>query len=175
LVIAPDFHAGLGAARIDAALSAAPHLAPGLRYASVSFSKFELSNHSWSLYAMLNNPSRYRLAARRRRGQGLVEYALIIAGVALICVAGITMFGHKTSDMIDAVTVVLPGAHADDNGPIVSGQLVDLTPGSSGSGITIDLGAIQGETGTARLGNGQTGNSTGFSGLITDPSQSSGT
>lgn len=119
--------------------------------------------------------SHRRRFATHRRGQGLVEYALIIAGVALICVAGITVFGHKTSDMIDAVTVVLPGAHADDNGPIVSGQLVDLTPGGQGAGITVDLNAIQGETGTARLGAAQTGNATGFSGLITDPAQQTGT
>jgi Flp pilus assembly pilin Flp len=122
---------------------------------------------------MSNSASNVRLLACHRRGQGLVEYALIVAGVALVCVAGITMFGHKTSDMIDAVTVVLPGAHADDNGPIVSGQLVDLTPGSSGA-ISVDLNAISGENGTARLGNAQTGNAAGFTNLIVDPAQSSG-
>ena len=65
---------------------------------------------------------------RSRRGQGLVEYAMIIAGVALVAAVGITMFGHKTTDMIDAVAVVMPGAHTDDNGPITAGQLLELTP-----------------------------------------------
>ena len=48
---------------------------------------------------------------RNRKGQGLVEYALIIAGVTLIAAVGISVFGHKVGDMIDAVAVVLPGAH----------------------------------------------------------------
>ena len=53
---------------------------------------------------------------RNRKGQGLVEYALIIAGVTLICAVGIAIFGHKVSDMISATAVILPGAHTDDNG-----------------------------------------------------------
>ena len=40
---------------------------------------------------------------RNRKGQGLVEYALIIAGVALIGIVGITMFGHKVGDLIGTV------------------------------------------------------------------------
>ena len=47
---------------------------------------------------------------RNRKGQGLVEYALIIAGVTLICAVGIAIFGHKVSDMISATAVILPGA-----------------------------------------------------------------
>ena len=46
---------------------------------------------------------------RNRKGQGLVEYALIIAGVTLICAVGIAIFGHKVSDMISATAVILPG------------------------------------------------------------------
>ncbi len=46
---------------------------------------------------------------RNRKGQGLVEYALIIAGVALISAVAISLFGHKVSDMIGAVATVLPG------------------------------------------------------------------
>ena len=48
---------------------------------------------------------------RNRKGQGLVEYALIIAGVTLICAVGIAIFGHKVSDMISATAVILPGAY----------------------------------------------------------------
>ncbi len=57
-----------------------------------------------------------RKLIRNRKGQGLVEYALIIAGVALISIVGITMFGHKVADLIGVVAAVLPGAHTDDNG-----------------------------------------------------------
>jgi len=48
-----------------------------------------------------------RKLIRNRKGQGLVEYALIIAGVALIGIVGITMFGHKVADMIGTVAAIL--------------------------------------------------------------------
>ena len=53
---------------------------------------------------------------RDKKGQGLVEYALIIGGVALIAAASISVFGHKTTDIISAVAAILPGAHSGDNG-----------------------------------------------------------
>ena len=68
-----------------------------------------------------------RKLIRNRKGQGLVEYALIIAGVALIGTVGISMFGHKVSDLIGTVAAVLPGAHTDDNGAIASGHLIGTT------------------------------------------------
>jgi hypothetical protein len=127
---------------------------------------------------MLNHSSLADLPAHQRRGQSLVEYALIIAGVALVGVAGVTMFGHKTADLIDAVAVVLPGAHTDDNGPIVAGQLIELTPATSGS-VGLDLNGIQSDSGQARLGQnivgGTAGATNGFDGLIVDPAQGSGT
>ncbi|HEX4150113.1 MAG TPA: class III signal peptide-containing protein, partial [Pirellulales bacterium] len=87
---------------------------------------------------MFNHHSLRHVSAGQRRGQGLVEYALIIAGVTLVCIVGVTMFGHKTADLLAAVAVVLPGAHTDDNGPITAGQLVDLTSGADGS-VNLDL------------------------------------
>ena len=74
-----------------------------------------------------------------KKGQGLVEYGLIIAGVALICAAAISIFGHKTNDLIAAVATVLPGAHPDDNGPIVSGKIIETTAGATGNGAELDL------------------------------------
>ncbi len=88
---------------------------------------------------------------RNRKGQGLVEYALIIAGVTLICAVGIAVFGHKVSDLISAVAVILPGAHTDDNGPIVSGKIIETTPGSTNTPITLDTNAIEGNAGQSRL------------------------
>jgi Flp pilus assembly pilin Flp len=92
---------------------------------------------------------------RNRKGQGLVEYALLIAGVALIAAAAVSVFGHKTSDMIAAVAAVLPGAHPDDNGPINSGKLIETTDAAAADtdGIELDAGTIQTNTNTARLGN----------------------
>jgi len=93
-----------------------------------------------------------RKLLRNKKGQGLVEYGLIIAGVALISAAAIAVFGHKVSDMISAVATVLPGAHGDDNGPITSGKVIETTPASSGA-IEVDAGAIATATDSPRLGN----------------------
>ena len=110
---------------------------------------------------------------RSKKGQGLVEYGLIIAGVALICAAAISVFGHKTSDLISAVTTILPGAHADDNGPIVSGKLIETTGADTGA-IALDAATIVTNTDTGRLDNNVFGVATaaggdGFGGLVLEP------
>lgn len=64
---------------------------------------------------------------RNRKGQGLVEYGILVGGVALVCLAAVALLGHQTNDIISVVAGVLPGAHADDNAPIVSGKLVKTT------------------------------------------------
>ena len=89
-----------------------------------------------------------------RKGQALVEYALLIAGVALIAAAAVSLFGHKTSDMIASTAAILPGVHTDDNGPILSGHLIETTQGSTnGPPIQLDVSTILGNSGTSRLGN----------------------
>lgn len=108
---------------------------------------------------------------RNKRGQGLVEYGLIIAGVALICAAAISVFGHKTNDLISAVTTILPGAHDDDNAPIVSGKLIETEVNANTGGIQVDVATIAGANNeTPRLGNNvlgaANGNATNFGGLI---------
>jgi hypothetical protein len=96
---------------------------------------------------------RNRKGLRNRKGQGLVEYALIIAGVALIGIVGITMFGHKVADLIGTVAYILPGAHTDDNNPIVAGHLIetDNLGGANGNAIEISLPGIQQDIGTDRI------------------------
>jgi len=90
-----------------------------------------------------------------KKGQGLVEYGLIIAGVALVSAAAISIFGHKTADLFAAVATVLPGAHADDNAPIITGKLIETTDLAEGEGATtgiqIDAASISTATGP-RLG-----------------------
>jgi Flp pilus assembly pilin Flp len=88
---------------------------------------------------------------RKRKGQGLVEYALLIAGVALISAAAVSVFGHKVSDLISAVAVILPGAHDNDNGPIVSGHLIETTGAADGP-ISLDTAGVLGQNGKDRLG-----------------------
>jgi len=105
---------------------------------------------------------------RNKKGQGLVEYGLIIAGVALICAAAVSVFGHKTSDLIGAVATILPGAHADDNGPVVSGKLIETTGADTGA-IALDAASIVANSDTGRLDNnvfGAAATGDGFGGLI---------
>jgi Flp pilus assembly pilin Flp len=90
---------------------------------------------------------RYR---RKRKGQALVEYALIVAGVALVCIVGISLFGHKVAGMINMTTAVLPGAHAEGNAPITTGRLVEFAPDSEGN-IELDVTTITANQNTERL------------------------
>ena len=113
-----------------------------------------------------------------KKGQGLVEYGLIIAGVALISAAGVSVFGHKTSDLIAACATVLPCAHGDDNAPLVSGKLIETGPidgTSAANGIGLNAAGIAANSDTPRLTNnvlGGTGGATAgddFGGLILEP------
>jgi pilus assembly protein Flp/PilA len=73
---------------------------------------------------------------RNQRGAALVEYGLIVAGVALVAAAAVSVFGHKTASMMAASAAILPGAQAADNGPIAAGQIVDTS--TQGGSITIN-------------------------------------
>ncbi|MGC6486895.1 MAG: hypothetical protein ACON4Z_04565 [Planctomycetota bacterium] len=89
---------------------------------------------------------------KNKKGSALVEYGLLIAGVALVGAAAVSVFGHKTNDLIAATATILPGAHNDDNGSIVSGKLVETAIDANGE-IRVDAQGIQTNTDTARLGN----------------------
>lgn len=62
---------------------------------------------------------------RGQRGAALVEYGLIVAGVALVAAAAVSIFGTKTAGMIGASAAILPGAQAEDNGAIAVGKLIE--------------------------------------------------
>ena len=87
---------------------------------------------------------------RCKRGAALLEYSLLAAGVSLIAAAGVAVFGHKTNDMISSVAAIMPGAHADDNGPIVSGKIIETTANADGN---IVVNAAAAAAGGTRLGN----------------------
>ena len=74
---------------------------------------------------------------RSKRGAALVEYGLIVAGVALVAAAAVSIFGTKTAGMIGASAAVLPGAQAADTGAIVTGKVVGTTTDSAGN-IIVD-------------------------------------
>jgi Flp pilus assembly pilin Flp len=75
-----------------------------------------------------------RKLLRNKKGQGLVEYGILVGGIALVALAATAILGHKTTDLIGTVAAALPSAHAGENAPIVSGQLVATTTDASGSG-----------------------------------------
>lgn len=83
-----------------------------------------------------------RKLLRNKKGQGLVEYGILVGGVALVALAATAILGHKTTDLIGSVASALPGAHDDAVGPIVSGILVDITTvpaEGGGSGLVLDI------------------------------------
>jgi len=108
----------------------------------------------------------WKKLARNRRGAALLEYSLLIAGVALVTAAAVSVLGHKVSDLTSAVATVIPGAHGDDNAPIVSGKLIetrDDIPGEDTTGATTGIG-IDAEAAAAAAGTGRLGDNTGLNG-----------
>ena len=83
----------------------------------------------------------FHKARTKRRGAALVEYGLIIAGVALVSAAAISIFGKKTSDMIGSAAAVLPGASTEDNGAIKTGRLIETNKNANNE-IELDVNAI---------------------------------
>jgi Flp pilus assembly pilin Flp len=57
----------------------------------------DVSNYLLRLYVRL------RTVARPEDGQGLVEYALIIAFIAVVCVGGLTILGGDINELLKEV------------------------------------------------------------------------
>jgi pilus assembly protein Flp/PilA len=53
--------------------------------------------------ALLHLRTRAWMAERRERGAGLVEYALLIALIAMACILGVTALGTATSHKFSQV------------------------------------------------------------------------
>lgn len=100
---------------------------------------------------------------RQKRGAALVEYALIVGGVALVCAAAVSVFGHKTGSMIGAVGSTLPGAQPQDNGAIAAGRIMDTV--NTNGVITIQPGQSN------NLGNNLGLSQTQVDNLVKDPNQ----
>ena len=96
-----------------------------------------------------------RKLIRNKKGQGLVEYAFIVAGVAFICLLALSIFGHKLSDQYAIMAGMLPGAHSEDNAPIASMAFlstVTATNVQSGTG-RVSWNQITGNSNTGGLNN----------------------
>lgn len=85
-----------------------------------------------------------RKTHQKKRGAALVEYGLLIAGVALVSAAAISVFGHKVGGVVGAAAVALPGTSADDVGAFDTGQVVQTK--NNGGVIDIDWDAAQDPT-----------------------------
>lgn len=92
---------------------------------------------------------RTRRNRNRHLGQALVEYALLLAGIALVCVVAVAMVGHKTSNILAVVAAVLPGAHAEDNKPITVKGILPID--KSGTTITLDAANLVDPAGVDRM------------------------
>ncbi len=102
---------------------------------------------------------------KNKKGQGLVEYGILVGGIALVALAATAILGHKTTDLIGTVAAALPGAHDDCVGPIISGKLVNTTAGAAetGTGLVLDAsspGSLAGNLGIA-----------GAEGLVVEPAE----
>ena len=87
---------------------------------------------------------------KNRKGQGLVEYAFIVAGVAFVCLLALSVFGHKVSDQFSVMAGMLPGAHAEDNAPVASQSFLqtETVGGEITSTGGVSWTTITGYTGT---------------------------
>ena len=64
--------------------------------------------------------------AHSRRGQGLIEYIVIVAAVALISLVAVSVYGHKVADQYAIGAGMLPGAHTEDNLPVTTSEYLSL-------------------------------------------------
>src|SRR5438045_2125194 len=85
----------------------------------------------------------------KRKGQALVEYALLLAGIALVCVVAVAVLGAKTADVVSVMAAVLPGAHADDNKPMSNPTVIPLN--KDGGTITLATGSLVDPAGLDRM------------------------
>jgi len=70
---------------------------------------------------------------RNRKGQGLVEFIIVVAAVALIALVSVSVFGHKVADQYAICAGMLPCAHAEDQQPIATGGFAATTLNADGA------------------------------------------
>lgn len=85
-------------------------------------------------------------STQRRKGQALVEYTLLIAGVALACVLAVAVLGDHTADTLSVMATTIPGAEAADNQPISAANVIPFTSGTNG--LVLQTNALVGPAGT---------------------------
>ena len=98
-----------------------------------------------------------RKADQKRSGQALVEYIEIVAAVALVGVMSVSRFGHKVADQYAVGAGMLPGAHAEDNLPITTGEYAGFTENAAGTALisngVVTWADVTGNTTTGEMDN----------------------
>ena len=83
---------------------------------------------------------------RRESGAVLVEYGLVVAGIALVCLVAVSVLGSKVGGLIGSVASILPSAYNDQNAPIQVGQILETktldTNGDTVKEIVLDAAGI---------------------------------
>ena len=74
---------------------------------------------------------------KKKRGAALVEYGLLVAGVALTTAVAVSILGKKTNDLLGTAAALIPGADADSAGNIRGGQLMGTKKDANGD-IVLD-------------------------------------
>jgi len=102
--------------------------------------------------------------SRREGGAALAEYGLIVAGVTMVSLVAVSIFGTKVGGLIGSSATLLPGASTNLNAPVQVGQLIETrTEDANGDGVSeiiMDVsriadqggGVVGAEPSTPRLG-----------------------
>ncbi|MFP4344483.1 MAG: hypothetical protein ACLFU8_07315 [Anaerolineales bacterium] len=87
----------------------------------------------------------------RQKGQGLVEYALILVLVAVVVLVVLALLGDQVNMIFARITLELqyPGEFGGD--PVsVSGMTLSIVPGPAGTSASANVG-LSGATGTPNI------------------------
>ena len=76
-----------------------------------------------------------------RKGQAMVEYALLVVCIAVVGAVATSMLGHKTADTLAIAAAIMPGGHTDDNNPINTEQVMPTKLDANGN-IVIDTAGL---------------------------------
>ena len=93
-----------------------------------------------------------RKLIRNKKGAAMVEYALLVTGIAVVAVAAVSILGHKTSDLIGTAAAIIPGVNTDDNQSITSGELIEVDTVGPNGALAIDVNEIVANNNSERLG-----------------------
>ena len=93
---------------------------------------------------------------RREGGAALAEYGLLVAGVTMVSLVAVAIFGSKVAGLIGSSATLIPSAYTDQNAPVQVGQMIETrTVDANGDGvkeIVMDVAAI-GDEGGGLVGN----------------------